>query len=429
MASETAEAMKRHLVLLLLTVGALSGRADPITRSPELPAGMPWNLDQLSEPPKFQWLENKPQVRALLYVGEPFHGRPTRVFAYYATPGTLARDAKEKGPWPAVVLVHGGGGTAFPQWVELWAQRGYAAIAMDLAGAKPDRAAPNDTKKRTRLSDGGPDQSDEVKFGCIETEDITDDWSYHAVANVLLAHSLIRSFPEVDKERTAITGISWGGYTTCIAASIDSRFKAAVPVYGCGFLNENSFWLGEFEKLGPKKTARWVKLYDPGQYLPACRVPMFFVGGTNDFAYPLDSYMKSYKAASNTYRQIREQVNMPHGHEAGWAPEEIGAFIDSYLADGPKLPLVSSIKEEGDKFKAAIAEGQVAAASLHYTTDEKAVNQHDWQAAEAVIDVTGQPALLAAVPAGARLCFFSATTSSGLMVSSPVLSRLVPKAP
>ncbi len=421
--------MKRHLVLLLLTIGALSVRAEPIARSPELPATMPWNLDKLAEPPKFQWLEKEPQVRALQYSGEPYKGKPTRVFAYYATPATLAKDAKAKGPWPAVVLVHGGGGTAFPQWVELWAQRGYAAIAMDLSGSKPDRAAPDDEKKRTRLSDGGPDQSDEVKFACIDTEDVTDDWSYHAVANVILAHSLIRSFPEVDKERTAITGISWGGYTTCIVASIDSRFKAAVPVYGCGFLNENSFWLGEFEKLGPEKTARWVKLYDPGQYLPACRVPLFFVGGTNDFAYPLDSYMKSYKAASNTARQIREEVNMPHGHEAGWAPEEIGAFIDSYLVVGPKLPLVSMIKEEGGKLKASIEEGQVSAASLQYTTDDKAVNQHEWQSTEAVIDVTGQPALIATVPPAARLCFLTATTSSGLTVSSPVLSRLPTKAP
>ena len=32
---------------------------------------------------------------------------------------------------PAMVLVHGGGGTAFEHWVRLWNDRGYAAIAMD----------------------------------------------------------------------------------------------------------------------------------------------------------------------------------------------------------------------------------------------------------------------------------------------------------
>ncbi len=219
-----------------------------------------------------------------------FQGKPTHVFAYYGTPAMF--DSAQKGPWPGVVLVHGGGGTAFREWVTLWAKRGYVAIAMDLSGMR----WPNDTdsKKRERLPDGGPDQGHPAKFETIRTEDITDDWPYHAVANVILAHSLLLSFPEVDKEKTALTGISWGGYTTCIVASIDSRFKAAVPVYGCGFLQENSSWLDQFEKLGPEMTAaKWVSLYDPSRYLPACRVPIFFVGGTNDFAYPPGySYMK-----------------------------------------------------------------------------------------------------------------------------------------
>ena len=53
-------------------------------------------------------------------------------------------------------------------------------------------------------------------------------WCYHGVANVIRAHSLIRSFPEVDDDRTAITGISWGGFLTCIVSGLDDRFKAAI---------------------------------------------------------------------------------------------------------------------------------------------------------------------------------------------------------
>ena len=419
--------MKTFLAPLLLAVSVVFVQADPISPVPELPPGMPWNLEKLASPPNFQWLEKAPKVRSLQYVGEPFHGKPTHVFAYYATPATLRGDTKGKGPWPAVVLVHGGGGTAFAQWVELWVGRGYAAIAMDLSGMKPDREAPNDPKKRTRLPDGGPDQGHPAKFETMRTEDITDDWCYHAVANVILAHSLIRSFPEVDRERTAITGISWGGYTTCIVASIDTRFKAAVPVYGCGFLNENSTWLPEFEKLGPDLTAKWVKWYDPGQYLPACRVPMFFVGGTNDFAYPLDSYMKSYFAASNTARQFREEVNMKHGHEAGWAPREIGAFIDGYLLDTPRLPLLSMPGEQKGRVKCHVDEGEVVTGELHYTTDDNPVNKHEWKAAEVMLDVTNGMSIVADLPAEARLYFFSATTTDDLTVSTPVVFRNVVK--
>jgi len=411
----------KALLALLVTGSAFA--ADPIARAPELPAAMPWNLDKLSEAPQFQWLEKAPKVQALRYVGEPYHGKPTQVFAYYATPATVSGDAKSTGPWPAVVLVHGGGGSAFPQWVELWARRGYVAISMDLAGMQPDRAAPGDPKKRMRLRDGGPDQGHIQKFEVFGTGPVTDDWSYHAVANVILAHSLIRSFPEVDKTRTALTGISWGGYTTCIVASIDSRFKAAVPVYGCGFLDENSAWLNEFEKLGPEKTARWVKIYDPGQYLPACRVPLFFVGGTNDFAYPLDSYMKSYNAAGNTARQIREQVKMPHGHEPGWAPKEIGVFIDSVLLEKPKLPQVSLPVQEDRKVTATVTDAAIASANVQFTVDENEVNKHEWQSADATIDITGTTKLIATIPDHVKIYFFTVTTADGLMVSSPVVIK------
>ena len=51
----------------------------------------------------------------------------------------LLRAARDgRGPLPAMVLVHGGGGKAFREWAELWAERGYVALAMDLAGHGPD---------------------------------------------------------------------------------------------------------------------------------------------------------------------------------------------------------------------------------------------------------------------------------------------------
>ena len=57
-----------------------------------------------------------------------------RVFAY------LGRPATGKGPFPAMVLVHGGGGKAFREWAEHWAKRGYVALAMDTARQWPERS-------------------------------------------------------------------------------------------------------------------------------------------------------------------------------------------------------------------------------------------------------------------------------------------------
>src|SRR5579864_1920085 len=50
-------------------------------------------------------------LRALYYDGLPYRGTATRVFAWYGAP------AGRRGKVPGVVLVHGGGGTAFRDWV------------------------------------------------------------------------------------------------------------------------------------------------------------------------------------------------------------------------------------------------------------------------------------------------------------------------
>src|SRR5262245_50331237 len=88
----------------------------------------PWDMPALrSMKVTPTWGEVAGLTREVYYPGEPLAGKPTRVFAYYGRP---AGD----GPFPAVVLVHGGGGKAFRLWAEHWAKRGYCALAMDLAG-------------------------------------------------------------------------------------------------------------------------------------------------------------------------------------------------------------------------------------------------------------------------------------------------------
>ena len=402
--------------------------ATRITAGPDLPATLPWDLAALSMPPAVEWLDDTAAVRSLLYAGEPFRGDATRVFALYATPasiGSTTGQAPAAGPWPGIVLVHGGGGTAFAEWVTLWARRGYAAIAMDLSGSRPDPAGtdPAGHARRIRLPDGGPDQRDEDKFDTIATPGLDDDWCYHAVANVIRAHSLLRTLPGVDPGRTAITGISWGGYTTCLVAALDDRFRAAVPVYGCGHLRENSTWLGDFARIGPEGAARWERLYDPATYLPACRVPIFFVNGTNDFAYPLDSFMKSHGDVRHAARNIRIEVNMPHAHPPGWAPAEIGAFIDAALLGKPALPLLATPEiADGTARCRVTSGGPVAKAAFVSTTAAGPINKLAWQTVAAKLAADG--GLSAPAPAeGVRAFFFTATTADGLRVSSPAVIR------
>ena len=374
-----------------------------------LPSTTPWDLPALSQRPDYEWSDQNSPVWSLYYKGQPYRNQPTRVFAYYASPVTLEAGSAAAKTFPAVVLVHGGGGTAFKEWAELWARRGYAAIAMDLAGCGPDRQ---------RLPDGGPGQSDKEKFEAID-EPVQNQWTYHAVANVILAHSLIRSFKEVDAKRTAITGISWGGYLTCIVAGLDNRFKAAVPVYGCGFLHENSVWLNQFARMTPSQKDRWVNLWDPSMYVGSAAIPVFFINGTNDFAYPLDSYSKTYGLVKGR-RNYRITVNMPHGHPQGWAPTEIGLFIDQYLKDGIPLATVMTPKLSNDKVRAkAVSKTVLTSANLHYSTGTMPINKLAWESVPAHIE--GSFIVASAPPREATMWFLSATDQRGAIVSSEVV--------
>jgi dienelactone hydrolase len=387
----------------------------------------PWDLDALQKKvPSVQWLRRDQPVHSLTYTGEVFEGHETEVFAFYASPLTLG-EAKPGTRFPGIILIHGGGGTAFAEWVHLWAKRGYAAMAMDLSGSRPPDPAfqadgtikgnAHDPKTRTRLPHGGPNHGHPEKFDSIGG-DTSDDWPFHAVASVLRAHTLLRSFPEVDAERTAVTGISWGGYTTCLVASLDQRFKAAVPVYGCGFLHEGeSVQKPSIDNLKDRREL-WVREYDPSSHLSRCRVPILFVNGTNDVHYVLDSYMKSYALVPGE-KQMRVEVKMPHGHQSGWAPPEIGLFIDSKCRGGAPLPVPGNLAIHDGLVEMACASSvPLKSAQLHYTTDAGLRSKREWISVPATLE--GRTIKAPRPPAEANTWFLSVTDERGAMVSSPV---------
>jgi len=403
---------QRTIKSALLWVIVLSPMTLPATEPSAGRFTGPWCLDTLLEVPPATVQpatvqpatsgEKSDLVQEVYYQGEPLDGRPTRVFAYYARP------VSGDGPFPGMVLVHGGGGTAFGQWATLWAKRGYTALAMDLGGCGPGKK---------RLAEGMPAQGHPEKFRPFNNDqEARLLWTYHAVAAVIRGHSLLRSLDEVDAERTGVTGISWGGYLTCIVAGLDDRFKVAVPVYGCGFLHENSCWLGEFARLGPQQTQRWVDYYDPSRYLPGVRCPILFLNGTNDFAYPLDSYQKSYRAVPGPV-DVRIEVRMRHGHPQGWAPKEIGIYVDSVLKGGDPLPKLAAMKVSGGKATAAYtSKVPLVSGHLHYASGTGDWKQRNWQTVDAEL---GDGTVSAELPDERPLVYYlSVTDRRQAMVST-----------
>jgi dienelactone hydrolase len=340
------------------------------TTSTTPPTG-PWSVDELSKTPAVAWGGTNGLVQELYYAGEPLNGKSTRVFACLGRPTNSFAT-----PRPAMVLVHGGGGKAFKDWAEHWARRGYVALAMDLAGNGPGG----------RLPDGGPDQSDAVKFRNFAEAGAREMWTYHAVAAVVRGHSLLRSLPDVGRDRIGITGISWGGYLTCIAAGIDPRFKVAVPVYGCGFLGANSYWTDKsLAAMTPDGRERWLRLFDPSRYVGAVRCPILFVNGTTDFAYPMDSYQKTYRLVPDRWRHVSMAVNRPHGHI--WTFPEVDAFAGSVLRGEPALPRIGAVQVKKKSLTAPVDRATgLKEISLCYTTSSGPWQQRKWQTIPARVE-------------------------------------------
>ncbi len=381
--------------------------------------GVSFDLESLSRAPNFSETEEAPAegVKAIFFDGVPFKGQVTQVFAYYGLPSREVIAKYENQKAPAMVLIHGGGGTAFANWVKLWNERGYAAIAMDLCGCIP-KGSYGAWQRHER---GGPAGWD-ASFSQLD-DPVSDQWTYHAVSAVALAHSLLRSLPEVDAERIGVTGISWGGYLTCIVAGVDNRFQFAAPVYGCGFLGDNSVWLPSFEKLGKDKSALWLKQWDPSSYLPAAKMPMLWVNGTNDFAYPMDSWQQSYRLPS-AKRTLCLRIRMPHGHgAAGENPEEIHQFANALLRGGEPMP---GIVEQGNSQEAAWANFQsavpVESAELCFTKDSGKWQDRVWQSIPADIDLATKR-VSATIPTDARVFYLNVFDARGCAVSTEHVAR------
>jgi hypothetical protein len=348
----------RHWILAVLPLLALgvSRAAEPAP----LPPFTPWNLAALQRVPVVEWIDHTSQVRSLFFEGEPFKGHKTKVFAFYASPATLGMERAAGTKFPALLLLPGGNGQASGQLVQIYARQGYAAMMIDLGGNwQRDAQTPLE-----RNPDGGPAADEGTRFREPATPD-ADTWMYHAVADAILARSLLTKVPDLDQAHIGVTGAGWGGYVTCLAAALDPRFAAAAPVYACGFLESRSFWIRHFREMTPEARQKWTQLWDPASYLGSVRATMFFLTGTNNLYYPLDSYMRTYALVPGA-KNICVNPRLRHGPLADH--RELLTFFDAEFKSGPPSPKIASVEVDKGKLRAEMAsKGVLKSATLYYT--------------------------------------------------------------
>jgi dienelactone hydrolase len=276
-------------------------------------------LGELTKAPAWQEATDRAEeegLKAIYFAALDYKGQPTKVFGWLGVP------ASHSGAVPGVVLVHGGGGTAFTEWVRLWTARGFAAMSIAVEGqtdlrdaASKDRDNPSGWRRHAWA---GPRR--QGIYG-DSSEPLKDQWMYHAVADTILANSLLRSLPEVDAEKVGVMGISWGGVITSTVIGIDDRFAFAIPTYGCGNLAAADNQYGR--TLGDNQLYRQV--WDPMVRMPRVKVPTLWLSWPGDQHFPLDAQAACYRAAPGPHL-VTLIPGMQHGHEAGWRPPESYAW-------------------------------------------------------------------------------------------------------
>lgn len=367
-------------------------------------------LKALTEPPAMRDAgdaRSTPEIRAIYYDALDWKGAPTRVFAWLGVPDEVDT------PMPGIVLVHGGGGTAFREWVEKWNARGFAAIAIAVEG-QTDEQIPDGSKRGfswKRHESGGLSR---LGIYADSGEPLEEQWMFHAAADTILANTLLRSLPEVDAERVGIMGISWGGVIASTVIGLDDRFAFAIPTYGCGGLADTENQWGR--ALGNNATYRQV--WDPLLRLERATMPTLWLSWPGDKHFDLRAQAASYRAASGPV-MVSLIPGMNHSHPAGWTPPDSYAFAESVVTTGrPWCRQVSASTEDG-LFRAVFESSKpFEQAVLISTADSGFTGLRTWNETPAALSRDGKTWIAEAeLPADATAWFIN-VRSGDLTVSS-----------
>lgn len=279
-------------------------------------------------------------IKAISFDGLDSNGKKTRIFAYVGLP----EGASAENPAPAMVLVHGGGGHAYMEWVRLWNERGYAAIAMETTGYFPatpgawvtEGNAPT-TKADARalpdfiteLEGVNADDYTMVPLGPTSNRvtpnyaEVDEQWQYHGISSVILSHNVLRQIPGVDSDRIGTIGVSWGGTLVAQVIGYDTRYAFAIPVYGTAYISEPE---------RPFIGAPYVyDLWAAERNLDNFKNPVMWFAWADDNNFVISSYNKSYLQSlkNNSESTFVLLADWRHSHSYTWNKEHGYAFADA----------------------------------------------------------------------------------------------------
>jgi dienelactone hydrolase len=399
--------MKHKLAALLLLASQAAPRAaDNVSMLREQVRA----LGKLTKPPAMQPSEGFPSqggLKAVYFDALPWKGKPTRVFAWLGIP------EEHSGKVPGIVLVHGGGGTAFKEWVRQWNEHGFAAISIAVEGQTDDPGAPVPPAGHVwqRHAWAGP-----ARAGIYQdsAEPLSEQWMYHAVADTVLANSLLRSLPEVNADKVGLMGISWGGVITSTVIGIDTRFAFAIPTYGCGHLFDSGNPYGR--ALGGNALYR--EVWDPMLRMGRATMPVLWLSWPEETHFPLDCQAATYGAAAGPH-MVSLIPGMQHSHSAAWTPPDSYAFAESIIQDGKPWCVQTSAHAADSTAQVSFAATKpLDSAVLISTTDTGFTGQRKWSESAATLEKLAKEWRVTAPLAAGTTAWFANVRSGELTATS-----------
>ncbi|MHB8510325.1 MAG: S9 family peptidase [Candidatus Dormibacteria bacterium] len=188
----------------------------------------------------------------------------------------LPREASETSPAPLAVFVHGGPVSSWNSWTYRWnspvfASAGYAVLLPDPA-----------------LSTG---------YGLDFVARGWREWGTPTYADLEVVIDEVCARPDIDPNRTALLGGSFGGYMANWVAGHTDRFRAIVSHAGLwelqqftGTTDEGSWMDREFGD--PIKDADIYHRNSPATYVDRIRTPMLVIHGERDFRVPIGEALR-----------------------------------------------------------------------------------------------------------------------------------------
>lgn len=274
---------------------------------------------------------NFPNIKAIIYDSVSIGDKKTKSFAYIGYPS----GAKAGDKLPAVVLIHGGGGHAYADWVKYWNDNGYVAIAMDNTGYFPNNGDwVWGLEANPDFNEAGYASVPNCDHFVSSGQPLENQWMYHAVAQAVLARNILAADEAVDAEKIGITGISWGGTITAQTIGF-AKFAFAVPQYCSGYLNESMTYSADYCKIDG-----YSYLWEAEKRFDNIDFPVLWLQWSKDQSASIVSTTLCYLDTLDV-SQMTLRMNWGHGHDWTTAIETV-RFANWAVKGGEGLTKVLS---------------------------------------------------------------------------------------